>query len=182
MEGGGGDDGGAGGQGVVRETVFGIADRDLLLKEDTEPLGRLFVGIGEGEGARGNFAAIAWDGEGNGANVGGIGGTDQVDDGSAFAVDPFTVDGIESPGAVVDESTGRSDASFRDFDRVEGFDGVEANVGEFGNGFGHCEKDIKYWISDIGRRRRAVISNRLSVICKRGQADSERRLGVVGSQ
>jgi len=65
FERGGGDDGGAVGDGVVGETVFGVADEDLLLEEDAEPFGGIFIGAGEGEGARGNFAAIAGDGEGD---------------------------------------------------------------------------------------------------------------------
>jgi hypothetical protein len=128
FERGGGDDGGAVGDGVVGETVFGVADEDLLLEEDAEPFGGVFVGSGEGEGARGDFAAIAGDGEGDFAQVVGVVGTDKVDGGSALAVDPFAVDGVESPGAVEGEATGRADAGFGDGDGIERFDGMEADV------------------------------------------------------
>ena len=45
--------------------MFGVADDDLLIEEDAEPFGGVFVGPGEGERAGGNFAAIARDGEGD---------------------------------------------------------------------------------------------------------------------
>ena len=129
LEGCAGDDGGAAGDGVVGETVLGIADDDLLVEEDAEPFGGFFVGFGEGEGARGNFATVAGDGERDGTDVGGIAGADEMDDGGAFAVDPFAVDGVEGPGAVVNEAAGRRDAGFGNFDGVEGFNGMEADVG-----------------------------------------------------
>src|SRR6266481_2911905 len=53
-----------------------------------------------------------------------------MDRGSAFAVDPFAVDGIEGPCAIKSESSGRADAGFGNGDGVERFDGVEANVDE----------------------------------------------------
>ena len=140
LERGSGDDGGAGGEGVVGKTVFGIADDNLLLEKDAEPLGGFIVSFGEGEGAGGNFAAIAGDGERDGPDIGRIVGADEVDEGSAFAVDPFAVDGVEGPGAVVDEPARGGDARFGNFDGVEGFDGVETDVGEFGSGFGHVKK------------------------------------------
>ena len=128
FERGGGNDGGAAGDGVVGETVFGVADEDLLLEENAEPFGGVIVGFRESEGARGNFAAIAGDGEGDFAKVGGVVGADEVDGGGALAVDPFAVDGIEGPGAIEGEAAGGTDAGFRDGDGVEGFDGVEADV------------------------------------------------------
>src|SRR5208337_1527318 len=93
-------DGGEAGDGVVGETVFGVANDDLLLEEDAEPFGGVFVGGGEVESTRGDVAAIVGDGEGDGAEVGGIVGANEVDGGSALAVDPFAVDGVQGPGAV----------------------------------------------------------------------------------
>jgi hypothetical protein len=130
FERGSGDDGGAACDGIVGETVLGVADEDLLVEEDAEPFGGVIVGAGEGEGARGNFAAIAGDGEGDLAEVGGVAGADEMDGGSALAVDPFAVDGIEGPGAVEGEAAGGADAGFGDVDGVERFDGVEADVDE----------------------------------------------------
>jgi len=130
LQGGSGDDGGAAGDGVVGKTVFGVADEDLLVEEDAEPFGGVFVGAGEGEDARGDFAAIAGDGEGDFAKVGGVVGSDEMDGGSALAVDPFSVDGVEGPGAVEGEATGGADAGFGDGDGVEGFDGVKTDVDE----------------------------------------------------
>ncbi len=138
LEGGGGDDGGAVGDGVVGETSFGIADDDLLLEEDGEPLGGVFVIGGEGEGACGNVAAIVGDGEGDGGKVGGISGADEMDRRSALAVDPFAVDSIEGPGAIKGEATRRGDAGFGDVDRIKRFDWMKANVGESGSD-GHGE-------------------------------------------
>ena len=129
FEGGGGDDGGAVGYGIVRETAGGITDDDLLLEEATEPLGSVFVAVGKSEGPGRDFASIGGGGESDEGEVGRVGSTDVVDEGSAFAIDPFAVDRIESPGAVESETTGRGDAGFGDGDGVHRFDGMEANVG-----------------------------------------------------
>jgi len=143
LKGCGGDDCGAAGDGVVGETVLRIPNDDLLVEEDAEPFGGFFVSLGEGEGAGRNFAPIAGYGECDGTDVGRIAGADEMDDGSPLAIDPFAVDGVEGPGAVVDESAGKRDASFGDFDGVEGLDGVETDVGQFGSGVGHVYEDIR---------------------------------------
>jgi len=130
FEGGGGDDGGAAGDGVIGETVLGVANDDLLVEEDTEPFGGILVSAGESEGAGGNFAAIAGDGEGDFAEVGGVIGADEMNGGRALAVDPFPVDGIEGPGAVEGEAAGGADAGIGDVDGVERFDGVKTDVDE----------------------------------------------------
>jgi len=101
-----------------------------LVEENAEPFGGVFIRAGEGEGARGDFAAIAGDGEGDFAEAGGVGGADEMDGGSAFAVDPLAVDGIESPGAVEGQAAGGTDAGVGDGGGVEGFDGVEADAEE----------------------------------------------------
>ena len=125
-----GDDGGAAGDGVVGKATFGVADDYLLVEKDAEPFGGVFVGAGEGEVARGDFAAITGDGEGDFAEVGGVVGADKMDGGCAFAVDPFAVDGIEGPGAIEGQAAGGADTRFGDGDGVERFDGVEANVNQ----------------------------------------------------
>ena len=66
----------------------------MLVKENAEPFGGVFVGSREGEGASGNVAAIVGNGEGDGVKVRGIGGANEMKDGSAFGVDPLAVDGI----------------------------------------------------------------------------------------
>jgi hypothetical protein len=70
------------------------------------------VAPGEGEGARRNFAAIAGHGERDAAEVRGIVGADEMDGGSALAVYPFAVYGIEGPSAVEFEAAGPADACF----------------------------------------------------------------------
>jgi len=130
LERGGGNDGGAAGHGIVGETVFGIADEDLLLEVDAEPFGSVIVIAGKTEGAGGDFAAIAGDGEGDFAEVGGIAGADEVDGWRALAIDPFAVDGIEGPGTIEDQAAGGADAGFVHGNWVERFDGVEADVDE----------------------------------------------------
>ena len=55
-----------------------------------------------------------------------------MDGGSALAIDPFAVDGIEGPGAIEGEAAGRGDAGLGDGDRVERFDRVETDVSEMG--------------------------------------------------
>ncbi len=151
---GSGDDGGAAGDGVVGETIFGVADDDLLVEKDAEPFGGVFVGAGEGEGARWYFAAITGDGESDLAEVGGVVGADEVDGGCAFAVDPFAVDGIEGPGAIKDESSGRADSRFGDGDGVERFDGVEANIDEV---WGRLRRRHGESLTE-GRNKAAIIS------------------------
>ncbi len=94
MERSGRDNGGAVGDGVVRETTGRIANEDLLLEEDAEPFGGVFVGVREGEGARGNFATVAGDRESGAAEVRGVGGADKMDNGSALAIDPPAINGI----------------------------------------------------------------------------------------
>ena len=126
------NDGGAVGDGVVGEATGRIANDDLLLEENAEPLGGFFVGVWESERARRDFAAIGGDGKCDGAEVVRIVGADEMDRGSSLAVDPLAVNGIESPGAVEGESTGGRDAGFADGDRIERLDGVEADDGEFG--------------------------------------------------
>ena len=113
-----------------RKPFFGVTDDDLLLKEDAEPFGGVLVGAREGESARGNFAAIAGDGEGDFAEVGGVVGADEMDGGSALAVDPFAVDGVEGPGAIEGEAAGGADAGFGNGDGIERFDGVKTDVDE----------------------------------------------------
>lgn len=132
LERGCGNDGGAVGNGVVGEAPGRIANDYLLLEEHAEPLGGFFVFGGESERARRDFAAIGGDGKGDGTEVGRIVGADEMDRGSALAVNPLAVYGIQSPGAVKSESTGGRDAGFGDGDRVERLDGVEADVGKFG--------------------------------------------------
>lgn len=126
----GGDDGGAAGYGVIGETVFGVADDDLLVKVDAEPFGGVIKSAREVESAGRDFAAVAGDGEGDFAEAGGITGADEMDRLRALAVHPFAVDGVEGPGAVEGEATGGADTGFGDGDGVEGFDGVEADVDE----------------------------------------------------
>ena len=115
----GGDDGGAIGDGVVGKTAWGIADEDLLLKEHAEPFGGVFVAFGERESVHGNAAAVAGNGKCDTAQIGRKGGADKVNCGSAFAVDPAAIHGIERPGAVEREASGRTDARFADGDGVE---------------------------------------------------------------
>ena len=102
----------------------------MLVEEDAEPFGGVIVSAGEGEGARGDFAAIARDGKSYFAEVGGVTGADEVDGRGALTVDPFAVHGVEGPGAVEGEAAGWADAGFRDANRIERFDGVEADVDE----------------------------------------------------
>ena len=85
------------------------------------------MGFGEGEGARGNAAAITGNGKSDGAEVRGVLGANEVDGGSTLAVDPFAVEGVESPDAIESESSGGANASFRDGNGIKGFDGMEAN-------------------------------------------------------
>jgi len=77
-----------------------------------------------------------------------------MDGGCAFAVDPFAVDGVEGPGAVEGESSGRADSRFGDGDGVERFDGVEANVDQVRGRLrrGHGESLTE------GRNKAAMIS------------------------
>lgn len=55
-----------------------------------------------------------------------------VDEGSALSVDPFAIEGIESPGAVESEAAGWGDARFGNGYGVESFNGVQTDVGQGG--------------------------------------------------
>ncbi len=86
----------------------------------------------KGESAGRNFAAVGRDGEGDGVDARGIICADEMDGGGALAINPFAVDGVESPCAIEGEAAGRGDARFGDGDGVKGFDGVETDVGNMG--------------------------------------------------
>ena len=96
----GGDDRGAVGDGVVGKTTGRIADEDLLLEKHAEPFGRVIVAFGEWECVRGNAAPVARNEECDAAQIGRKDGADQVNRGSALAIDPASIHGIERPGAV----------------------------------------------------------------------------------
>ena len=96
----GGDDGGAVGDGVVGKTAGRIADQYLLFEEHAEPFGRVIVAFGEWECVRGNAAPVARNEECDAAQIGRKDGADQVNRGSALAIDPASIHGIERPGAV----------------------------------------------------------------------------------
>jgi hypothetical protein len=132
LERGAGDNRGTIGDGVVGEATLRIADDDLLLEKDAEPFGGFVVSVGESEGACGNLAAVGGNSESDGREVGGVGGANGVDGGSAFAVDPFAVDGIESPSAIEGKTAGWGDLGLQDGDGVEGFNGMQTDVGEIG--------------------------------------------------
>jgi hypothetical protein len=53
-----------------------------------------------------------------------------VNGGSALAINPAAIHGIERPGAVEREAAGRTDARLADDDGVERFDGMEAQIRE----------------------------------------------------
>ena len=125
-----GDDGGAVGDGVVGKTAGGVADEDLLLEEDAEPFGGVFVALGERKRVHGNVAAVAGNRQSDTAQIGREGGADQVNGGSALAINPAAIHGIERPGAVEREAAGRTDARLADDDGVERFDGMEAQIRE----------------------------------------------------
>ena len=123
-----GDDRGAVGDGVVGKTAGRIADEDLLLEEHAEPFGGVIVAIGERERVRGNATAVAGNGKRDISEIGSENGADQVNGGSALAIDPAAIHGIERPGAVERQAAGRTDARFADGDGVERFDGMEAQI------------------------------------------------------
>jgi len=115
----GGDDGGAVGDGVVGKAAGSIADEDLLLEKHAEPFGGVIVAFGEWECVRGNAAAVAGNGKRDAAQIGREAGADQVNRGSALAIDPASIHGIERPGAVERKAAGGTDARLADGDGVE---------------------------------------------------------------
>jgi len=127
VEGRGRDDSGAVGDGIVRETVGGITNDNLLFKKDAEPFGGVFVGIWEGKSARRNAATITGNGESDGTEIRGVIGANEMDGRSTLAVDPLAVGGVESPGAVKGESAAGADASFGNGNRIDSLNRMEAN-------------------------------------------------------
>ena len=186
------DEGGAVGDGVVRETVRRMANDDLLLEEYTEPFGGVFVGLGEGESARRDTAAITGNGKSDGAEVRGIAGANEMDGGSALAVHPLAVDGVESPEAVESESAGGADASLADGNRIEGLDGMEANERKDRNtDWGRHEKSVSKTVArwqasekrtqcrEVGRPRSGLVSAGIPAL----RSGEDRRLSpACGSQ
>lgn len=68
--------------------------------------------------------------------------------GSALAVDPFAINGVESPDAVEGESASGTDTSLGDGDGVEGLDGMETNENKSGNGhrrWEECKQESDAW-------------------------------------
>jgi hypothetical protein len=151
LQGSGGNNRGAAGDGIVGKAAFGIANDNLLLEENAEPFGSVLVVLREGEGAGRDFAAVGGDGEGDGGDIGKIICANEMNGGSALAIDPFAIDGIKSPGAIQGQSAGRGDARFGDRDGVEGFDGMEPDVGEMGRRRGES-----HWKSLAERRRESA--------------------------
>src|SRR5208283_4568803 len=127
---GGRNDGRPAGEGVVGKAAGRIPDQDLLLEEHAEPFGGVRVAIGERESELGYAATIAGNGESDGAQIGRVGSANEMDGGSAFAIDPAAVHGIEGPGAIEFKAAGRAYAAFWDGDGVEGFDGMETEIGQ----------------------------------------------------
>src|SRR5208283_2288020 len=111
---GGRNDGRPAGEGVVGKAAGRIPDQDLLLEEHAEPFGGVRVAIGERESELGYAATIAGNGESDGAQIGRVGSANEMDGGSAFAIDPAAVHGIEGPGAIEFKAAGRADAAFWD--------------------------------------------------------------------
>src|SRR5208283_2674705 len=124
------NDRGSVGDGVVGKTPGGIAHQDLLLEIHAEPFGRVIVSFGEREGVHWNSAAVARNGKRDAAQIRSESGADQVNCGSALAIDPAAIHGIERPGAVERQAAGRTDARFASSDGVECFDGMEAQIRE----------------------------------------------------
>lgn len=96
-----------------------------------------------------------------------------MDGGSTLGVDPFTVYGVQGPGAVVGESASGTDGGYCDGDGVERFNGVDVDMREARGSVRHgkslaCERfglvieEMKYPRSDIGypeaekRRKKAL--------------------------
>jgi len=115
----GGDDGGAVGDGVVGKAAGSIADEDLLLEKHAEPFGGVIVAFGEWECVRGNAAAVTRNGKCDAAQIGRKDGADQMNGGSALAIDPASIHGIERPGAVERQAAGRTDVRLADGHGVE---------------------------------------------------------------
>jgi len=113
------DDGGPVGDGIVGKTAERIADEDLLLEEHAEPFGGVIVAFGKREGMRGNAASVAGNGKCDAVQIGREDGADEVNGGSALAIDPASIQGIERPGTVERKAAGRTDARLADGDGVE---------------------------------------------------------------
>jgi hypothetical protein len=118
--------------GVVGETTFGVANDDLLLEEDAEPFGGVFVLLGKRESARRNFAAVGRNRKRHFAKVVRIDGANVVDQGSALAVDPFAVHRIQRPGAIESQAAGRRNVRLGNGHRVESFDGMKPDESQGG--------------------------------------------------
>src|SRR5208283_3519071 len=124
------DDRGSVSDRVVGKAAGRIAHQDLLLEIHAEPFGGVIVAFGEREGVHWNSAAVARNGKRDAAQIGSESRANQMNHGSALAIDPAAIHGIERPGAVERQAAGRTDARFASSDGVECFDGMEAQIRE----------------------------------------------------
>src|SRR5467141_323588 len=94
------DNGWAVGDGVVRKAFERITDVDLLLEVRGEPLGGASCIARKRKRACGNAATVPWNRERYGSEIWSVRGANQVDGGSAFAIHPLPVRGVERPDAI----------------------------------------------------------------------------------
>src|SRR6202040_3647147 len=97
----GGNNRGTVGDVVVGETFGRMANYNLLLEIDAEPLRGVFSTGREGKRPRGNVAAVAGNRERDRAEIRRIRGADQMHGGRPLGVDPAAIDREECPSTVV---------------------------------------------------------------------------------
>ena len=133
VERGGGDDGGAVGDGVVGDPGGIVAHHDGVLEILSEPRRGGFRAAGKREGGGGNIAAIGGHNEAHAAEVGRVGGANQVHGRRACCVDQAAVQGIQSPDTVKRKAASGADGRCLYFNRVERLDGMDLDAGEAGS-------------------------------------------------
>jgi hypothetical protein len=118
------------GDGVIGKTVERVAHDDLLVEINAEPFGRGIVLLREGKFPGRDVPAIARRGQLHGTKIGREFRANRKYRWSALAVYPTVVDGIESPGAIQFQASGRTDPRFGHGHGIERLDRMETYIRE----------------------------------------------------
>jgi hypothetical protein len=115
---------------IVGNAVGIVANHDGVAQVFGEPFGCRGSVSRECKCGDGDLTAVAWSGEGDVCEIGSIGGADQVECGFASAADEAAIQCGYSPGAVELEAAGGAYCGGGHLDGVEGFDGMDLDVGQ----------------------------------------------------
>ena len=106
-----------------------MANHDGVAQVIGEPFGGRGGVIGERECCDRDVAWVTWNGNGDAGEVRSVSGANQVQPWDPGGGDQSAVEGIDGPGAVELEAAGGAYCGGGNFYGVEGFDGMDLDVG-----------------------------------------------------